>query len=175
MQELHIDHSDLGHFADLFKQAPAIIKAEKKAAIAAAAPKMKAVVDQEIGGTGRVRSWQEQYVGSKGFYAAVRPRAKTYAESKGLRTYEERRTMSRLTSAGGYTVKVTYKDHKRPSQHPTYPVGYITNAINSGHRAGAHGWVNGKQFYQRAQKAVEQVAQETAEQIVHAVIEHLEG
>ncbi|MCI1958186.1 MAG: hypothetical protein LKJ25_01005 [Clostridia bacterium] len=42
----------------------------------------KAEVDNSIGGTGKVASWQEKAVGSGGGYAAVRPKAKTYIYNK---------------------------------------------------------------------------------------------
>ena len=64
-----------------------------------------------------------------------------------------------------------------------YAVGYVTNAINSGHRWPRNQWgyratvaqVPGKGFYQRAQAQAEQVAKEAGEQIVQALVEHLEG
>ncbi len=161
MQEAHIDHSEIDRLVEKLEQAPLVIKEAKRQAFEAAAPKLQAVVQSEIGGDGRVRNWQEAYVGSKGGYAAVRPRAKTYAESRGPQTFEERK--------------------KEP--HPTYAVSYITNAINNGHRTRQNKWgyrtsgktIQGKQFYQPAQGQVEQVAQEAAGQIVQALTEHLGG
>jgi len=43
---------------------------------------VKAEVRERIGGTGKVQSWQERYVGSKGGYAAVRPKKDTYQSTK---------------------------------------------------------------------------------------------
>ena len=139
-------------------QSPQVIKEAKRQAFQAAAPKLKTLVQTEIGGSGRVRRWQEGYVGSKGGYAAVRPKAETYIETKGKQK--------------GFRA-----GPKR------YAVGYITNAINSGHRSprNREGFrtngrvVAGKQFYQRAQAQAEQVAQETAQQIVQALTAHLGG
>lgn len=159
MQEAHIDHSQLERLVERLEQSPQVLKEAKRQAFQAAAPKLKAVVDAQIGGSGKVRSWQEAHVGSKGGYAAVRPKAKTYTKP---------------------TKKWGYK----------YAVGYVTNAINSGHswptpssgnrlkgyRAGSKsGWVEGKGFYEAAQAKAEQVAQEAAGQIVQALTDHLGG
>lgn len=151
MLEVNIDASEVTRLAKLLEQSPAVIEAAKKEAIAAAAPKMKAIVDQAIGGSGKVRGWQSQYVGSKGLYAAVRPRAKTYTEA----------------TKGG----------KR------YAVGYVTNAVNSGHKYPTNkmgyrsraGSVAGKQFYQNAAEQLGQVTQEAAASISYAITSHLSG
>lgn len=152
MQEAHIDKSELTRLIEKLEKSPQVLKEAKRQAFEAAAPRLLSVVQYEIGGTGRVRSWQEAYVGSGGGYAAARPRAKTYAEDR-----------------AGRSTK--------------YAVGYVTNAINSGHRTPRNkaGYrtsgmtVAGKQFYQRAQAQVGQVVKETAEQIVQTLIDHLEG
>lgn len=157
MIEVNIDASEVKRLADLLEQSPAVIEAAKREAIAAAAPKMKAIVDQEIGGSGRVKGWQGQYIGSEGLYAAVRPKKETYAEARGLQTYAE----------------------KGPGRHA---VGYITNAINSGHRVRPDKWgyryrspVTGKKFYQRASSKLGQVAEEASENIGKTLVSHLTG
>lgn len=146
--EVSIDASEVTRLASLLEQTPQVIEAAKKEAIAAVAPKMKQIVDEEIGGTGKVRSWQGQYIGSKGLYAAVRPKAKTYAE-----TVNGRKTR--------------------------YTVGYVTNAINGGHRAPrakfAYKSVKGKYFYPKAAARLGQVTAEVAESVCHAVVSHLNG
>lgn len=164
MQEIRIDKSELERLIDRLDGAPGVLQTAKKKAIAAVAPKLKQEVDSQIGGTGKVRGWQGQFVGSKGGYAAVRPKAKTYIETKGKRP-----------SRGG------------PKK---YAVGYVTNAVNSGHRfpssSGAakrykprikSGQMNvpGKRFYETAEAQASRVAQETGEQIVRELIDHLEG
>lgn len=162
MQEAHIDHSELDRLVEKLARSPEVIAQAKRQAFEAAAPRLQKLVQNEIGGSGRVRNWQEAYVGSGGGYAAARPRAETYAESRGLQTY-------------------TAPRKERP--RPRYAVGYITNAITSGHgpprnRAGYYSSakrVAGKHFYQHAQDLAGAVAQETAEQIVQALIDHLEG
>lgn len=156
MIEVNVDASEVKRLAELLEQSPQVIETAKKEAIAAAAPKMKAIVDEEIGGTGKVRSWQGQYVGSKGLYAAVRPKKETWTEAS------------------------KKKKHR-------YAVGYVTNAINSGHRfpspSGRKGYkpkilsgsmtVHGKLFYQRASVRLGRVAEEAATNVCHAVTSHL--
>lgn len=152
MIEVNIDSSEIKRLADLLEQTPEVIEAAKKEAIAAAASKMKAIVDEEIGGSGKVRRWQGQYIGSLGLYAAVRPRAKTWAED----------------------------GRGRPTK---YAVGYVTNAINSGHglprnEAGFYDrakWISGKRFYQHASARLGAVAEEAGESVCRAVMSHLSG
>lgn len=159
MQEAHIDHSELDRLVEKWVQMPQVLKEAKRQAFEAAAPKLRDAVRAEIGGSGKVQSWQGDFVGSKGGYAAARPRAKTFAED-------------------------------RKGKKTRYQVGYVTNAINSGHRwpssrlgmaKGLKGFrtstgrVAGKQFYEAAQRQAEDVAKETAEQIVEALMDHLEG
>lgn len=157
MQEARIDKSELERLVAKLERSPTVLKEAKRQAFEAAAPKLKAAVQTEIGGTGKVKSWQEGYVGSKGGYAAARPKAETWTER-------------------------TKKTGKR------YAVGYVTNAINSGHRfpspSGRKGYrpdirsgamrVRGREFYQRAQAQAEGVAQEAAEQILDALRKNLE-
>lgn len=163
-----IDKSDLDRLVEKLTRAPDILKDAKRQAFETASSQMKQALDREIGGTGKVQSWQGAYVGSKGGYAAVRPKAKTYAE--------DRKNWKRTYAA------------RAPKQK--YAVGYVTNAINSGHKfptpSGKRerykpriesGRMNvpGKQFYAAAQTDVEKIAQEAAAQIVSALVEHLEG
>lgn len=159
MLEAHIDKSELDRLVKKLEQSPQVLKQAKQQAIEAAAPKLKEAVQREIGGSGRVRSWQEGYVGSGRGYAAARPLAKTFAESRGKQTFSG--------------------PHEKP--HPTHAVGYITNAINSGHKARANKMgfrgrpIQGREFYQRAQAQGEQVAQEAVNEIVQALTNHLGG
>lgn len=153
-----LDASALAVLAERLEQAPQVLAEAKRQAFAEAAPKLKAAVDAEIGGTGKVRNWQGAFVGSKGGYAAARPQKGLYVETQGKQT--------------GFRAG--------PKK---YAVGYITNAIDGGHRSprnksGFYASARrtpGKQFYQRAQASAESVAQEAGEQIVQALIDHLEG
>lgn len=107
-------------------------------------------VRQNIGGAGKVQGWQGSFVGSKGGYAAVRAKAKTY-------------------------------DGK-------YAVGYITNAIENGHKQTQSRYipalgkkltglelVSGKHFYADARPSAETVAYGAAERFLRALTEKLEG
>lgn len=75
------------------------------------------------------------------------------------------------------TYTETTKSGKR------YAVGYVTNAINNGHKFPRDTWgyrsragtVPGKQFYQTAAGRLGQVATETAESISRVVVSHLSG
>ncbi len=169
MQEFRIDSADLKKLAEKLEKAPERLAWARKQAMVSAADQFKILMDLAIGGTGRVKSWQQSYVGSGGGYAAVRPRKKTYAEARVRQTYEERRR----------------------TPHPTYAVGYITNAINSGHRTPSHrrgqakelrgyrvntsGRVAGKGFYEAVQVQAEAVGKAAAEEILAALMDHLEG
>lgn len=156
--DMKVDASALGSLLSRLERAPKVIQGAKRQAMEIAAPKLKFTVDREIGGSGKVRGWQGSYVGSRGGYAAVRPQKGTYVETKGKQ---------KMFRAG-------------PKK---YAVGYVTNAIDHGHRWPRNQWgfrgttaqVSGKEFYQRAQAQAEQVAQEAGEQIVQALVEHLEG
>lgn len=159
MQDIQIDAAELDQLAERLAQSPELLREAKRQAFEAAAPRLLALVQTQVGGTGRVKSWQQACVGSLGGYAAVRPRARTWIETR---------------------------------QAKRYAVGYVTNAINSGHWKRGRGLyqdkrlrgyqtgssadrVDGKHFYENAQRLAEPVAQEAAEQIVAALIEHLEG
>ena len=160
MQEVRIDKTELDRLVERLAQSPEVLREAKRQAFEAAAPRLLALVQTQIGGSGRVMSWQEKFVGSKGGYSAVRPKAKTWIETK--------------------------KEKKR------YAVGYVTNAINSGHWKRGRGTyqdkrlrgyrtgksadrVEGKNFYENAQTLSAPVAREAAEEIVAALMEHLEG
>lgn len=154
MIEANLDVSELNRLVKKLETAPEILENAKRQAFEQAAPKMKQLLDAEIGGTGKVRSWQDSYVGSKGGYAAVRPKAKAYTDKS-----------------------------KR------YAVGYVTNAINSGHGFPTPSGKNpryvpriqsrrqnvpGRQFYEAAQSKLPDLVRETAEQVVDALVRHLE-
>lgn len=158
MLEVQIDRSELDRLVEKLERYPKVLGQAKRQVFEDAAPKLLSAVRTEIGGSGKVQRWQDAYVGSKGGYAAVRPKAETYIKTKGKQTGARR----------------------GPKE---YAVGYVTNAINNGHKfpfttlgyRSRAGKVSGKQFYQRAQEQAETVAQEAARQIVDALTEHLGG
>ena len=116
MIETQIDDQELDKLLEKLRKSPSLFREARRRAMAMAAPEMKRELDRLIGGEGKVRSWQGQFVGSKGGYAAVRPLAKTYTEP---------------------TKKLGNR----------YAVGYVTNAINSGH---AFPGTNGKKSKQKS-------------------------
>ena len=111
-------------------------------------------VRSNIGGSGRVAGWQGAFVGSRGGYVAIRPKAKTYDGSGGKRRYA---------------------------------VGYVTNAIENGHRQQKGRYipalgrravqerVTGKGFYAETRRESEEIAYEAAERFVQRLKERLEG
>ena len=70
VQEAHIDYSEVARLVEKLTKAPQVLKEAKRQAFEAAAPRLLSAVQFEIGGSGRVRSWQEKYVGSKGGVSA---------------------------------------------------------------------------------------------------------
>lgn len=156
MTGAEIDCSKLARLVEQLADAPEVIRAAKRKAFEDAAPKMKAAVDEGIGGTGKVKSWQEQVVGSKGGYAAVRPRASTFTEPNGRgKVY-----------AVGHVSNAIDKGHKFPNQAGK------TKAYNT---ASGKQMVKGKDFYGKAEGKVKQIAQEAVEQVEAELLKHLEG
>ena len=157
--EATLDTRELEKLVQRLAQSPQILREARRKAFEDAAPKLKKEVTGQLGSSRKVYRWQEAYVGSKGGYAAVRPKARTYAEDdKGRKT--------------------------------RYQVGYVTRAINSGHRfpspsgrnkrykpriKSASQQVPGKHFYQAAQANMPDIARDAAEQVVHTLMEHLQG
>lgn len=97
------------HFERLLRKFPE----ERRALFERLEPQLENAVRKTIGGSGKVASWQAGAVGSKGGYAAVRAKAKTF--------------------------------------HRGYAVGYITNAITSGHKTSKGTFVPGKHYYESAE------------------------
>ena len=158
MIEASIDAKALDQLAAKLERSPHILREAKRKAFEAAAPKLKSELDHEIGGSGKVRNWQAAYVGSKGGYAAVRPKAKTYAEdSKGRTTRYQVGAVTNAINSG----------HRFPT--PSGKKRYRARIKIATQR------VPGKHFYEAAQGNVPQIAQETAEQVAQTLIHHLEG
>ena len=162
MTEIKLDTSELELLVKKMEKSPEVIREAKRRAYEEAAPKLKSTLESRIVSTigdthGKVRSWQEETVGSKGGYAAVRPKAKTYTDVNG--------------------------------KGKRYAVGYVTNAINSGHKfpspSGRRGYnpririesqnVSGRYFYEKSSREVMEIAQSAVEQTVSDLVKHLEG
>ena len=153
MTETHFDDQELDELLEKLRKSPSLFREARRRAMAMAAPELKRELDRIIGGEGKVRNWQGQFIGSKGGYAAVRPLAKTYTEP-------------------------TKKLGK------TYAVGYVTNAIDSGHAfPGTNGKgskhksyksVPGRKFYKEANSKKKDIAKQAAELILAELKAHLE-
>lgn len=163
MNTLRIDDSDLQALIKRLERSPETLKRAKAAAFKRAAPRLLALTQMQIGGSGKVMSWQEKYVGSRGGYAAVRPKADTFIETRG-------------------------KEKGGRGEPRKYAVGYVTNAINSGHNyptrrtfaeergyRASVGRVEGRHFYETAQDMAAPVARQAAEEILAEVVEELGG
>lgn len=143
MQEAFVDKRALEALAKKLELAPEVLREQKRQAFELVSGELLTAVQTRIGGTGKVAGWQERFVGSKGGWAAVRPKA------------------DELTPPG-----------KRSGKQ--YPVGYVTNAVNSGHRTPRGGRVTGRWFYQKTQAQAEALARKTMERIVQGLVDHLE-
>lgn len=157
MIEASIDSRDLERLMDKLAKSPEILREAKRKAFEEAAPQLKQAVDTTIGGSGKVQSWQDMHVGSKGGYAAVRPKAKTYTEVNGR---GKRYAVGQVTNAINSGHKFPTPTGKNPRYRPR---------IESGRQR-----VLGLQFYQKAQEQVPEIAQAAAESVVAALIKHLE-
>lgn len=153
-----IDTKELERFLTKLGNSRAALREARRQAMEAAGPKLKTLLDGEIGGTGKVRRWQEAAVGSGGGYSAVRPKANTWAEDGRGRT--TRYQVGRVT-------KAIESGHAFPA--PGGKQGYRPR-IRSGRMS-----VPGRHFYEAAQARVPEIAREAAEQVLDALKQHLEG
>lgn len=159
MLEAKLDTSELKTLMEKLDSAPQTIKAAKRKAFAEAALKLKQLVDDEIGGAGKVRRWQGAYVGSGGGYAAARPKAKTFAEdSRGRITRYQVGAVTNAIDSG----------HRFPT--PSGRSKRYRPRINSGRQN-----VPGRNFYKSAQAQAPKVAQEAVQQVADSLIKHMEG
>ena len=160
MQQATIDSSDLSRLIEKLEKSPEVLAKAKRQAVEQAAPKLKQLVDKEIGGTGKVRSWQGQYVGSKGGYAAARPKAKTYTEpSKTGKRY-----------AVGAVTNAINRGHRYPGQGAR-----DADSTRGKTRKYITGLVKGRYFYEKAQDSVEGIAQKAADQVLQELKKYLGG
>ena len=115
---------------------------------------MFSAVRGNLGGEGKVQSWQEARVGSRHGYAAVSPKAKTYQETKNSR----------------------------------HAVGYVTNAIERGHRIRSPSGqakeryrprikqpkVTGRFFYKSSESEVARLAEAGAKDLAEKLVQKIE-
>lgn len=75
-----------------------------------------------------------------------------------------------LGSYGGYSAV-----HPKPKRtYKGYAVGYITNAITSGHKAGKSGWVPGKHYYENAHPRIENILAREVRELEKKLLEAVE-
>ena len=158
MIEGNLDAHELDRLISRLKKSPEILREAKRDAFQAAAPRLKQAVDQAIGGTGKVRGWQESHVGSKGGYAAVRPKANTYtAMNKRGKRY-----------AVGAVTNAIDSGHKFPSpsgRNKRYKARIRVRGMK----------VEGRHFYQAAADRVPEIARKAAQQVEDRLIAWMEG
>lgn len=118
-------------------------------------------VRQKIGGkTGKdtVQDWQERYLGSRNGYVAVRPKAKTYKETKSGKKY-----------AVGYVTNVIEGGHRhrRPSQVKRDGYRYRPRI--------EHPAVPGKHFYAAVRAQLSGMGQREVAALAEKIARRLEG
>ena len=122
---------------------------------------MLSVVRRNIGGEGKVKSWQEYYIGSRHGYSAVRPKADTYLHTKGV---------------------------YQTTENDKFAVGHVTNAIETGHRIRSPSGqatgryrprihqprIPGRYFYRSSQSAVDRLAENGAKDLAEKIARKIE-
>lgn len=177
---LDIDRRDLERVIDTLDVAPKVIQEAKRAAFTASTPKLYEALlaafrdvglhdppidknGRQKGSKGKVLSWQEQYVGSGGGYAAVRPRAETFTATNGRgKQY-----------AVGYVTNSINAGHRYPNATMSL-LGAGKTRYQVSRMAKGMG-VPPYTFYDMAQAKIPAIARETAEKVAQALISHLEG
>lgn len=98
-----------------------------------------------LGPSKHVSTWQDYYVGSGGGYAAVRPKAKTWVESKGK---------SKKLYAVGYVTNAIEN-------------GHYDERLKR--------FINGKYFYGKTRPDADRIAMEAATEILNEIKRRLEA
>lgn len=164
--EVSIDKTELERLIKKLDTSPKLLREAKKKAFERAAPKLETLIDQGMAQVGlhevngKVKGWQESHVGSKGGYAAVRPRAKTFTEPT--------KKQGKRYAVGAVTNAID-AGHKYPS-----PSGTAKRRRKARIRHGRMK-VKGYPFYNAAQELAAEVAREAAQEAVQALMKHLEG
>ena len=164
MQEVKLEGLDqIDRLVKKLEKSPEIMAKAKRAAFEDAAPEAKRLVDSSIatsleGNVGKVQRWQEAYVGSKGGYAAVRPKANTWTEA--TKKAGHRYAVGAVTNA-------IVSGHRFPS--PSGRKYYKSRVKIAALR------VPGRPFYAEVQSKIENLAKRTAEKVANDLMKHLEG
>jgi hypothetical protein len=160
VQEAKFEAQAINDLLSRISESPEVLKEAKKKAFDEASVKLLDLVRQEIGGIGKVKSWQERYVGSMGGYAAARPKAKTWTDTnkKGKRY------------AVGAVTNAINSGHRFPGQGVH---GKSRRWVEETSKTA--GTVQGLHFYENAQDLAKAVALEAAQQVADELLAHLEG
>lgn len=110
-----------------------------------------AQVRECIGGTGKVQDWQDFYVGSRGGYAAVRPKRKTYYAARD----------------GGMEYAVGHITNAINSGHSIWNGARVFYDRKGKRRIKIikHGFVQGKRFYEDAAAWSDVLIEKAAERL----------
>ena len=148
MQTVELD--DLYRLADKFDRICRELPEKKRELHEKIAVELEAQVKANVGGTGKVASWQEKRVGSKGGYAAVSARAKAYQGNYAL---------GYITNAieNGHTVRKP----KKPSKYYKSRVKYAS--------------VKGKQFYYKTRSQAERTALNLCHKFTEELTKEISG
>lgn len=112
----------------------------------------------EIGGTGTVQGWQERYLGSKNGYVAIRPKAKTYKETKGGKRY----AVGHVTNA----IENGHR-HRKPSQVKRDGYKYRARIEKPA--------VPGKHFYAAVRDSLDSMGRQEVQALAAEIARRLEG
>lgn len=163
MQEIELRGLEqIDRLAQKLTKSPEIMARAKREAFQAAATEAKRLVDDSIstalkGDVGKVQRWQEAQVGSRGGYAAVRPKKGTWTEA----TKKEGNRY-----AVGAVTNAIVSGHKFPA--PSGKKYYKPRIKISGQK------VPGRPFYEDVKPQVNELAQQTAQRVLEKLLEHLE-
>lgn len=153
-----IEYSDLDRILDSWEALLNDYPGMKRELLEDLGTQLLGDVLEALGESKNVTDWQERYLGSKNGYVAIRPKAKTYKETKGGNRYA---------------------------------VGYVTNAIEGGHkhrrpsqvkRDGYRykGRINvpavpGKHFYASVRSTLGNMGQQELQALAAEIARRLEG
>ena len=140
------------------ERSPEAFAKARRECFESAAQEAKAIVDRQIGGSGKVQRWQESTVGTRGGDARVAPKKETWTE---------RTKKAGNRYAVGAVTNAIVSGHRLPS-----PSGrrYYKPRIRSGGMK-----VPGRPFYDQAGPQIQDLARRTAERVVERYLKEMEG
>ena len=150
--------TEIDRLCKRLERSPEVFQQARRACFEEAAREAKEIVDRQIGGGGKVRSWQEATVGSRGGYARVAPKKESWTE---------RTKKAGNRYAAGAVTNAIVSGHRFPS-----PSGrkYYKPRIRSGGMK-----VPGRPFYDQAGPQIRDLARRTAERVAKQYLKELEG